>query len=1224
MVNPRTCRRVSARILELPPRRVIYLLIATIAGLALASTPGFAAASCPLSSVSPSVTICSPAANSTVASPVHVNAGTTDSSAISYMQVYLDGVKVYEQVSVSSIDTYLSVSAATHRLTVQAKDAAGNLFKSTIYFTATAGTGGSGTVTLSPSSLTFPSEPVGTTSPAQTATLSNGTASAISITAVTTSGDFHLASDGCGTSLAAGASCTVSITFTPTAAGTRTGTLAISDSAGTQSTSLTGTGGTSSTGGVTVSPTSLNFGSVAVGTTSSAQSVVLTNGTTSAITVKGAGITAPFAIASFGCGTTLAAGASCTTTIVFKPTATGTFTGTFSIGDSAGNQSVSLTGTGGTTTGGSVTLSPASLTFASQAVGTTSAAQAATLSNTTASAISITSVTTSGDFHVASNGCGSSLAAGASCTVSVTFTPTASGTRTGSLAVTDSAGTQSTSLNGTGASSTSGVTLSPTSLSFGSQAVGTASSAQSVVLTNGTSSAITVKGAGITAPFAISSFGCGTTLAAGASCTTTIVLKPTANGTFAGTFTIGDSAGNQSVSLTGTGGTGGSVTLNPNSLTFGSQTVGTTSSPLNTILQNGTSAAISISSITTSGDFAVASNGCGSSLAAGANCTIAVDFKPTASGTRTGTLTVTDSAGTQTANLAGTGASSSGSITVKPRATTLYPGEAWQFSASVSGVTWAVDGITGGSSTSGTISTGGLYTAGSATGAHTVTATSGSSSGSATAYISTVAGVYTRQYDNARTGQNLSEVALSPSNVNSAQFGKLCSYTTDSYAQAEPLYVANVNLGTKGTHSVVYVATMHDSVYAFDAECRTASAYWQVTTLGSGETTVPGSAVGSTIEYGIVPTPVIDPSSSTIYVLARSVDSSGVYHQRLHALDLATGAEKFGGPVEVTASVPGTGDGSSGGTLAFNPLRENSRPGMLLLNGVVYMAFASISDISPYHGWVIGYSASTLQRVSVWVSTPNGHAGGTWMSGAGIAADGNGTIFTATGNGTFDANSGGKDYGDSFVRLSTANSALSLTDYFTPDNQATLNTNDLDLASGGVLLPPTQSGSFPNILIGAGKEGTIYVINRDNMGHFNSTSNAAAVQTISGAIAPLYGAPAYWNGNVYLGGNGDNLKAFSLSNGQLSGTPTSMSPTTYGFPGTTPAISANGNNNAIVWAMERNTYTVLHAYEATNLGNEILTSNTGGLTSKFYTPLVVNGRVYLGCNGSLVIYGLLP
>jgi hypothetical protein len=542
----------------------------------------------------------------------------------------------------------------------------------------------------------------------------------------------------------------------------------------------------------------------------------------------------------------------------------------------------------------------------------------------------------------------------------------------------------------------------------------------------------------------------------------------------------------------------------------------------------------------------------------------------------------------------------------------------------VSGVAWSVDGVTGGNSTTGTMSTGGLYTAGTAVGAHTITATSGSSSGSATLYISNVAGVYTRQYDNARTGQNLNEVALSPPNVNSAQFGKLCSYLTDGYSQAEPLYVANVNLGTKGVHSVVYVATMHDSVYAFDAECRTSTPYWQRTTLGAGETTVPGSAIGSSMEYGIVPTPVIDPGSNTIFVLARSVDSGGVYHQRLHALDLATGAEKFGGPVEITASVPGTGDGSSGGTLSFNPLRENSRPGMLLMNGGVYMAFASISDIAPYHGWVIGYSASTLKLVSVFVSTPNGHDGGIWHSGGGIAADGSGNIFTSTGNGTFDANSGGKDYGDSFLKISTTSGTLTLTDYFTPFNQSTLNANDLDLGSGGVLLPPTQSGSFPNILISAGKEGTIYVVNRDNMGHFNSTSNAAAVQAITGAISPLFGAPAYWNGNVYMGGNGDNLKAFSLSNGMLSGTPTSMSPTTFGFPGTTPAISAHGNSNGIVWAMERNTYTILHAYDANNLGNEIFTSNTGGLTLKFYTPLVVNGRVYMGCNGSLVIYGLLP
>lgn len=580
------------------------------------------------------------------------------------------------------------------------------------------------------------------------------------------------------------------------------------------------------------------------------------------------------------------------------------------------------------------------------------------------------------------------------------------------------------------------------------------------------------------------------------------------------------------------------------------------------------------------------------------------------------------------------------SVRIAPSSATLNFGATQQFTATVTGssdtsVAWSVDSVPGGNSTNGTISSAGVYTAPTTTGTHTVTATSNadsSKSASASVTITNFTGVFTRQYDNARTGQNLNETILTPANVNSSTFGKLCSYPVDGSTIAEPLYGAGLNMGSAGVRNVVFVATMHDSVYAFDAECRTATPFWQVSFINpaAGITTVPGPDIGASAseEYGIVPTPVIDPSTKTLYVLARTKEN-GTYHQRLHALDLITGAEKFGGPVEITATVPGNGDGSSLGTLAFDPLRENSRPGMLLLNGVVYMAWASIGDIDPYHGWVIGYDAQTLAQVAVFNATPNGKEGGIWQSEAGLAADASGNIYAVTGNGTFDASSGGPDYGETFLKLNLSGGNFALADYFTPFNYASLNSNDHDLGSGGPVLLPPQAGAHPNLVIAGSKDGTLYLVDRDQMGHVQASSNSQIVQTLIGAVAPVFSAPAYWNGNLYFVGVNDYVKAFPVSNGLLSAGPTSTSPTTYGYPGATPSVSANGNTNGIVWTMERALYTVLHAYDATNLNNELYNSeqlpsrDRGGLTVEFVTPMVANGRVYMGCNQSLVIYGLL-
>jgi len=448
--------------------------------------------------------------------------------------------------------------------------------------------------------------------------------------------------------------------------------------------------------------------------------------------------------------------------------------------------------------------------------------------------------------------------------------------------------------------------------------------------------------------------------------------------------------------------------------------------------------------------------------------------------------------------------------------------------------------------------------------------------------------VLTYHNDNARTGANTNETALKPSNVNTNTFTKVFSVTVDGYVYAQPLYMANVAIPAKGTHNVIFVATEHDSVYAFDADDNfgpNANPLWQVTFLNpaAGITTVPAADTGETgdlvPEIGITSTPVIDPASGTIYVEAKTKETSGGVHyvHRLHALDVATGAEKFGGPVVLQASVPGTGDGDDGtGHVPFNPLRQLNRPGLLLLKGAVYFGFASHGDIGPYHGWVLGYDAATLQQVAAYNATPNGSDGGIWAGGAGLAADAQGNIYFETGNGTFNTNNADlseNDYGDTFLKLSTSN-GLQVADYFTPFDQDYLNQVDADLGSGGPLVLPDEAGSasHPHLLVGAGKEGTLYLLDRDNMGHYNDQNDYQIVQSIPDAVgAPgtaiytgSFGMAAYFGSRIYYCGVNDTIKAYRFSGGSLVETPESTSAKVFGFPGATPAISANGSNDAIL------------------------------------------------------------
>jgi hypothetical protein len=584
-------------------------------------------------------------------------------------------------------------------------------------------------------------------------------------------------------------------------------------------------------------------------------------------------------------------------------------------------------------------------------------------------------------------------------------------------------------------------------------------------------------------------------------------------------------------------------------------------------------------------------------------------------------------------------------LTVSPRIAALTFTRTQQFTASLSGsVTWLVDGVVGGSSTSGTITSTGLYSPPNSIGTHAVTFASpgGPQSASATVFITNSPGVFTYHNDNQRTGLNPQETVLTPANVTPANFGRLFSYPLDGIAYAAPLYVENLSLPNQGFHNVVYVATEHDSVYAFDADGLTNNPLWQVSFINpaAGVTTVPAADTGTTDispEIGITGTPVIDPASSTLYVVSKTketVGNSTTYVQRLHALDLTTGAEKLGGPVVIQASVSGNGDGSQGGQISFVPLIQNQRPALLLSNGVVYVGFASHGDNGPYHGWVLGFDAATLQLVMTYNTTPNGSQGGIWQGGGGLAADSTGNIYFVTGNGTFDADSGGLDYGDSIVKISPSGAVL---DYFTPHDQSNMNLHDLDLGSGGPLLLPDQSGAYPHLLVTAGKTGTIYVVNRDKMGGYNPTDDSQIPQALANLLpggtldSGNFKAPVYFAGFVYFGAVSDSLRALKLGGGSLS--MSTQSPEAYSFPGATIAISANGNTNAILWALERPGATVpavLHAYDATNLGSELYNSNQVGsrdtldYAAKYTPPVVVNGKVFVASVNQLAAYGPLP
>ncbi|HXA44249.1 MAG TPA: LamG-like jellyroll fold domain-containing protein, partial [Candidatus Angelobacter sp.] len=511
--------------------------------------------------------------------------------------------------------------------------------------------------------------------------------------------------------------------------------------------------------------------------------------------------------------------------------------------------------------------------------------------------------------------------------------------------------------------------------------------------------------------------------------------------------------------------------------------------------------------------------------------------------------------------------------------------------------------------------------------------------------------VPTYHYDNMRTGANTNEFILTPNNVNTNIFGKLFTQTVDGAIYAQPLYEAGLNIPGKGMHNVVFVATQHGSVYAFDADSNegtNAAPLWQTSFINpaSGVTPITPADVNNVAnipyEQSIDATPAIDLNAGTIYVeaITREVVNSVVaYYHRLHALNIQTGAELAPSPVVIQGSVPGTGVGGNGTTIPFTPILQECRAGLLLQNGLIYICYSSYGDSGNYHGWVMAYNAQTLQQAGIYNDTPNGSQGGIWQGGDGMAGDENGGVYTMTGNGSFSTNySSVTQYNlsESFLKFTTNNSSLTLTDYFTPYNQASLSGADLDVAAGGPMVLPDSVGSagHPQLILGTGKNGTMYLLDRNQLGHYNSATDSQIVQELPNAVGTPwnYPVPAYFNNTIYYQGNGKGLQAFHISGASVNTTPISTSAVIFGAPGGVPSVSANGTSNAIVWALQTDTWAssgpaVLHAYNATNLLQELYNSNLNpgrdspGAALKWTDPVIANGKVYVGADYGLSVYG---
>jgi hypothetical protein len=654
---------------------------------------------------------------------------------------------------------------------------------------------------------------------------------------------------------------------------------------------------------------------------------------------------------------------------------------------------------------------------------------------------------------------------------------------------------------------------------------------------------------------------------------------------------------------------------------------------------------------------------------------------PTSGSQSTGTLTVSTTyiltcsgaGGTSSASSVTVTVSGSSTITLSPTVAAITMWQAQQFTATITGgggATWTVDGISGGNGTVGLISSNGLFTPGTALGTHNLVATSiANTSLSATAVVAVtnLAGVYTYHNDLARDGANTQEYALTTANVNTTSFGKLFSCVTDGAIYAQPLWVANLTVSS-AQHNVVFAATAHDSLFAFDADANPCVQLWTASLIDTNhgglgsETTIPtgptGYMVGSgygdlTPETGVIGTPVYDPGSNTLYVVSASANSAKTTaYQRLHAIDPTTGNEKPGSPVTIVGTYPGTGY-DEGTSPAFNPLQQNQRAGLAFVNGTIYIAWGSHEDTDPWYGYMMGYTYNgvSFTQTSVINVTPNSGEGGIWMSGGAPAADASNNLYVVTGNGIFDASSSSapnNDYGDSLLKLT---SSLTVTQFFTPSDQASDYSGDQDFGAGGAaVLADLPAGSpVTHLVLCGGKDKSLYVINRDAMGGYGDTF---ALQKISFGYE-IYATGAYWNYYYYLAGAGGPVTAYSLNTSVPNFTLSASAPTGLGWPGSTPSISASATQNGIVWAMNNHLYctqqssgcgpTVLHAYNATNVASELwnsskVSTDTAGYAVKFAVPTIANGKVYIGTRGNntggaygsttvsgeLDVYGLKP
>jgi hypothetical protein len=636
--------------------------------------------------------------------------------------------------------------------------------------------------------------------------------------------------------------------------------------------------------------------------------------------------------------------------------------------------------------------------------------------------------------------------------------------------------------------------------------------------------------------------------------------------------------------------------------------------------------------------------------------TVTLTATSVSSKSKTATATITVVAGVQGI-----------SVSISPKRGGLAVNQTLSITATTNdpvGVQWSANGgsFSSASSMSGVAVT---FTAPASAGVFTITATSQTQvdiSTTITIGVTDLAGVYTYHNDLSRDGVNSQEYALTPALVNTSSFGKLFSCRADGAIYAQPLWVASAVIGG-GTHNVIIAATMRDSVYAFDADTSPCVTYWQKTLVPSGETYGNDADVNTQDifpDIGILGTPVIDSAAGTIYLVTKTkTTSGGTYHQRLHALSLADGSERTGSPVEVDSSISVPGNCEGGGSVAFNTLTENQRPGLALVNGNVYVAWASHGDHDPYHGWILGYSTANLAPAGVFNTSPNAAESlgycraGIWMSGGAPAADSiNNTIslYVLTGNGIWD---GATAFGDSVLRFNTS-SGLSLADYFTPYNQLSLDGNDADVGAGGAAVLVDNGGAHPNLLIGGGKQGVLYVLDRTNLGHNHPSDNNQIVQTLT-VTGGTFSTPAFWQNTLFHFGSGSGGKAYALDSGTstFNAAWSSQTSASFNFPGATPSVSSSGSSNGIVWVIDSSNYgtrghkrlsagpAVLYAFAANNLGTELWNSGTviGDAAEnavKFTVPTVANGKVYIGTRGNdntvgggtvfgaIDVYGLRP